>query len=88
MKAVGGTKVENPFPDPPVPEFDSAGLMVPPWIKYPAIPRASIGWRMGEAEGYWDDFRTWWESQPVSVHTAVRAAYPELPGWAGFYERV
>ena len=80
--------MENPFPDPPVPEFDAAGLMVPPWVKYPAIPRASIGWRMGEGEGYWDDFRAWWESQPATIHTAVRAAYPEPPGWAGFYERV
>src|SRR5512141_2397018 len=25
--------------------------MVPPWVKYPAILRASIGWRTGESEG-------------------------------------
>ena len=80
--------MESPFPDPPVPEFDVAGLMVPPWVKHPAIPRASIGWRMGEGEAYWDDFRAWWESQPADVQAAVRAAYPEPPGWAEFYERV
>ena len=78
----------DPFPDPPVPEFDAAGLMVPPWVKYPAIPRASIGWRMGEGEEYWDGFRAWWEQQPASIHARVRAAYPELAGWSGFYERV
>jgi hypothetical protein len=78
----------DPFPDPPVPAFDTAGLMVPPWIKYPDILRASIGWRMGEGEGYWDDFRAWWEQQPVEVQAQVKTAYPEPSGWSGFYERV
>jgi hypothetical protein len=80
--------MENPFPDPPMPEFDLAGLMVPPWVKYPAIPRASIGWRMGEGEEYWDNFRAWWDRQQVDIQAAVRATYPEPSGWVGFYERV
>jgi hypothetical protein len=78
----------DPFPDPPVPAFDAAGLMVPPWIKFPAIPRASIGWRMGEGEGYWDDFREWWAEQPAVVREQMQSAYPTPTGWGGFYERV
>jgi hypothetical protein len=62
--------------------------MVPPWVKYPAILRGSIGWRMGEGEGYWDDFRVWWVAQSAAVQGAMRAAYPEPPGWVGFYECV
>src|SRR4051812_18563652 len=80
--------MESPFPDPEIPTFDAASLMIPPWIKYPAIPRASIGWRMGEGEGYWDDFRLWWNEQEESTRQRVRTAYTEPSGWSGFYERV
>lgn len=80
-------KAPDPFPNPPVSDFDAAGLMVPPWVKFPAIPRASIGWRMGEGEGYWDDFREWWEQQAPAVRQRVCRAYPEPAGWAGFYEQ-
>jgi hypothetical protein len=81
-------KIANMFPDPPIPDFDAAGLMVPPWVKYPAIPRASIGWRMGEGEEYWDNFRVWWEQQLPEVRDRVQSTYPEPAGWSGFYERV
>ena len=81
-------KTVDPFPDPAVPTFDAAGLMIPPWVKYPAIPRASIGWRMGEGEGYWDDFRDWWKKQSEVVREHVKAVYPEPPTWSGFYDRV
>jgi len=33
------------------------GDLLPPWLKYPEIQAMSIGWRMGEGEGYmiaWD----------------------------------
>jgi hypothetical protein len=76
----------DPFPDPEVPAFDGAGLMVPPWVKYPAIPRASIGWSMGEGEEYWDAFRAWWAAQPIELRVRVRASYPEPEGWSGFYD--
>ena len=80
--------MESLFLDPLVPKFGTTGLMVPPWAKYPSSPRASVCWRMGEGEGYWDDFRAWWEVQPAAIQVAVRAAYPEPPGWVGFYECV
>ena len=82
------TRMVDPFPDPPVPEIDSEGLMVPPWVKYPAIPLGSIGWRMGEAEGYWDDFRAWWLQQPQEVRQRVQSKYSEPVEWLGFYKDV
>jgi hypothetical protein len=30
--------------------------MIPPWKKYPDIPRFSIGWRMGDGEDYYAQF--------------------------------
>jgi hypothetical protein len=30
---------------------------LPPWLKYPSIPRYSIGWRMGGGESY---LMVWW----------------------------
>ncbi|AWM38863.1 hypothetical protein [Gemmata obscuriglobus] len=80
--------MDDPVPDPPVPAFDADGMMIPPWVKYPSIPRASIGWRMGEGEEYWDNFRVWWGTQQVAVQTVMQATYPEPTGWSGFYERV
>jgi hypothetical protein len=68
--------------------FDRAGLMIPPWVKYPAIPRASIGWRLGEGEDYWDEFRAWWSRQPAGVRAEVQAAYPEPLGWVFFYKEL
>jgi len=37
----------RPFPDPEIPSIDAGGLMIPPWIKYPNLPKGSVGWRMG-----------------------------------------
>ena len=67
-------------------ERDTEGLMVPPWVMYPAMPRASIGWRMGYGEEYWDDFRVWWLTQTAEVHSRVQTKYAEPPDWSGFYE--
>lgn len=77
-----------PFPDPPIPEIDPAGLRVPPWIKYPNIPLGSIGWRMGAGEDYWFSFRDWWLLQPGAVRLKVKTAHPEPESWSGFYSRL
>ena len=69
-------------------EKDTDGLMAPPWIKNPAMPRASIGWRMGYGEEYWDEFRVWWLAQTAEVRVRVQTNYPEPPGWSGFYQNV
>lgn len=72
----------------PVPTFDRAGLMVPPFVKYPRMARVVVGWRMGEGEKYWDEFRAWWGRQPAGVRATVRDAYPEPLGWVMFYDEL
>lgn len=37
----------------------SVSEMLPPWIKYSDISEGSIGWRMGEAEGYLMEWTVW-----------------------------
>ena len=80
-----------PFPDPPIPDFDDEGMMVPPWVKYPNIPRGSTGWRMGVGEQYLDEFRTWFSSRLCipsgtgdEMYYRFRQKYIEPPGWEGF----
>jgi hypothetical protein len=75
----------GPWPDPPIPDLDSDGLMVPPWIKYPNLPRTSMGWRMGQGEAYRDDFDLWWSRQPRNIRLAARSKYPESVEWSGFW---
>jgi len=72
----------------PLPGPDAAGLMPPPWAAYPSLPQTlcSSAWRQGSGEWYIGVFRGWWASQPPGVWAQVAAAYPEPPGWAGFYE--
>jgi arsenate reductase len=54
-------------------ELAERGTLVPPWLKYPDIPRRSIGWRMGSGEWYLWMWRRWWDRQDA----AARAAYTE-----------
>jgi hypothetical protein len=81
MKNTVGT-----FPDPEIPSTDVRGLMVPPWRKYPNIPRQSIGWRMGIGEQYFQEFSAWWHRQPRRTRLAVRNSYPEPEQWSGFFQ--
>ena len=40
-------------------ELQEDNNLLPPWIKFPQIPRYSIGWRMGYGESYmwaWDEW--------------------------------
>lgn len=76
----------GPWPDPEIPSMDEEGLMRPPWVKYPNLPRASSGWRMGIGEAYRDDFRSWWSRQLHATCLRVKAAYPEPKEWEGFYQ--
>ena len=70
------------------PGQDAAGLMPPPWAAYPSLPQTSCSsaWRQGSGEWYIGVFRDWWVGQPPEVWSRVAAAYPEPPGWAGFYQ--
>src|SRR5689334_11027102 len=78
---------DDPFPDPPIPDVDAEGLMVPPWIKFPNIPLGSIGWRMGMGEDYLDRFRIWYRRQSREILQQLWAKYPEIGDWKGFYRR-
>jgi hypothetical protein len=73
------------FPDPEIPSVDIEGLMVPPWLKYPNIPRRSMGWRMGVGEQYLEEFASWWQKQPREKRNAVKQTYAEPADWAGFF---
>ncbi len=83
MKSVVG-----PWPDPEVPTFDTMGYMVPPWVKYPNLPKASMGWRMGLGEEYWGQFQSWWWRQLRETRKKVRVTYPEPQEWADFYHNL
>lgn len=52
-------------------ELAAAGTLVPPWTKFPEMPRRSIGWRMGAGEWYLWMWQRWWQR----VAPAERAAY-------------
>jgi hypothetical protein len=65
--------------------------MVPPWIKFPDIPRGRIGWRMGAGEDYWNSFAGWYVGLEPAEKTLFKSKFPELPiatktkvcrGWA------
>jgi hypothetical protein len=59
--------------------------MNPPWVKFPNLPRASMGWRMGQGEAYLDDFDVWFSRQARATRLAIRGRYPEPSEWAGFW---
>ena len=40
-------------------ELTSQGDLLPVWMRYPQIPRYSIGWRMGEGEYYMLAWNCW-----------------------------
>ena len=48
-------------------ELLTHGTLIPPWAKYPNIPRRSIGWRMGGGEWYRWMWHRWWERQTAEV---------------------
>ena len=82
-------EVVGPWPDPEVPDIDAHGLMVPPWVKYPNLPKWSMGWRMGQGEHYkCDRYPAWWAGQPRPIRLRVRTKYREPPDWAGYYQQI
>ena len=78
----------GPWPEPPIPEFDSEKLMVPPWFKFPNLPRGSMGWRMGIGEEYKDKFSNWLMAQTGAIKLRIREKYSEPPEWEGFYNKM
>lgn len=69
-------------------ELAAHGTLVPPWHKFPEIPRYSIGWRMGYGEDYLWTWRTWWERQDATACQAyVETWKPTAPAeWSDWFD--
>lgn len=51
----------------------------PPWVKYPEIPRYSIGWRMGDGEEFLLDWWSWSETLDTNERVEYFRQYKPLP---------
>lgn len=65
-------------------ELAAHGTVVPPWVKYPDLPRRSIGWRMGGGEAYLALWWAWWRELAAADRDAYRARWPEPDAWRGW----
>lgn len=61
-------------------------LMPPLWIKYPNIPRYSIGWRMGYGEDYACNFSVWFGKLTDSQKLEYIKMFPEPKRWVGYWD--
>jgi hypothetical protein len=62
-------------------------ILPPPWIKYPQIPRVSIGWRMGAGEGYMCEWGPWYGGLSEDGKRKYQAMFPAPAGeWADYWK--
>jgi ribA/ribD-fused uncharacterized protein len=62
-------------------------ILPPPWIKYPQIPRVSIGWRMGAGEGYMCEWGPWYGGLSEAGKRKYQAMFPAPAGeWADYWK--
>ena len=59
----------------------------PPWVRFPELPRASMGWRMGAGETALMRFSEYMRDLSSEEAHKVKQRYPEPPGWEGFFDR-
>ena len=62
------------------------GNVLPPWEKFPNVPRASIGWRMGPGQDYAYEFRNWFRQLSDVGRSEYRARWPEPQEWVGYLD--
>lgn len=67
------------------PYNELANPLSPPWIKYPDIPRYSIGWRMGAGEGYMCEWGPWYNGLSPSGQQKYQQMNPPPDEWSDFY---
>jgi hypothetical protein len=67
-----------------VPDFDSGGRVVPPWVKFPRRQRNSSAWRISRYKRFLDRFWVWWDTVPEAGQDEYRSLYPEPEEWRGF----
>lgn len=60
--------------------------MFPPWLYYPDLEPASIGWRMGSGEHYLSDFCQWFRTLPPDRRKTYCRQFPPTAGWEDFYD--
>ncbi|MGI4863496.1 MAG: hypothetical protein ACRYFZ_06200 [Janthinobacterium lividum] len=66
-------------------EKELLNALLPLWLAFPAIPRYSIGWRMGEGDSYSWEFSKWWKKLSPAAQQEYQKLYPEPIGWRGWY---
>jgi len=59
--------------------------MKTPWQAFPEYKRHSMGWRMGDADGYKNKFRAWFQSLSKEDQTSFIQNNPTPDEWVGFY---
>ena len=69
----------------PAVEAELLHARLPLWLALPAIPRYSIGWRMGDGDSYSWDFSEWWDALSPAAQQEYQRRYPEPAGWRGWY---
>ncbi|WP_146039620.1 MULTISPECIES: hypothetical protein [unclassified Variovorax] len=77
----------DPLWSPYIGGTDLDGYPYPPWLRYPNLPRTSMGWRMGAGEAYAEEFDSWLARQPTGVLQAYQAKYPAPLDWAEIWPR-
>lgn len=66
-------------------ELEGRRRLVPPWVKYPEIPRGSIGWRMGAGEWYARMWSRWIDRLASEDVREYWRLYEPIPfPWAGW----
>ncbi|MBI5953408.1 MAG: hypothetical protein HY865_17280 [Chloroflexi bacterium] len=60
-------------------ELTPQGDLLPPWIRYPQIPRYSIGWRMGGGESYMWAWDSWVEDMKQEQRVEYFKRYLPIP---------
>lgn len=58
-----------------------ASWFAPPWMVFPALECASMGWRMGAGECFLEEWSRWWHSLPPEGQTEYRQLFPEPVPW-------
>ena len=59
---------------------------LPPWLAFPALEPASIGWRMGGGEDHIYKLVVYFRYCSQDEKDEYKRRYPEPPGWSGWYE--
>jgi len=62
--------------------------MLTPWIAFPRMDAASLGWIMGPGDPYRREFRAWFGALPAAERANFERENVEPQGWAGFYARM